>query len=115
MPEDRDEPATQELLRQIADLADRLDPPDPLPEWADRYVKALEAEGESVAYVYLSPRISRAFASAAAEVAEMLSAGAASKAAALGAVSWAKGLVWLTWPYYEMGGCERSRLVIMPV
>ena len=38
-----------------------------------------------------------------------------SKAAALGAVSWAKGLVWLTWPYYEMGGCERSRLVIMPV
>jgi hypothetical protein len=36
----------------------------------------------------------------------------ASKAAALGTVSWAK---WLMWPCYRMGRCERSRLVIMSV
>ena len=41
--------------------------------------------------------------------------GLPSKAAALGGVSWAKGLVWLMWPCYRMGRCERSRLVIMPV
>lgn len=33
----------------------------------------------------------------------------------LGAVSWRRVPVWLMWPCYRMGRCERSRLVIMPV
>jgi hypothetical protein len=40
----------------------------------------------------------------------------ASKAAALGIVSWAKGgPVWLMRPCYRTGRSERSRLMIMPV
>ena len=64
-----------------------------------RYVPA------HVAIAAAAPMLSRRFAA-------RLSA---PKAAALGTVSWVKGLMWLMPPCYQMGRCERSRLMIMPV
>jgi hypothetical protein len=80
--EDEMDAASQDFLRLVAELADRLDPPGPLPGWAVEHIKAIEAQGESVNYVYLSARVNRAFGEAAAELAQIVGAAAARHAPA---------------------------------